>query len=173
MKTFLNPKGLSMDMYQKVLSLILVFAALFCLGYGVTGFATLDFNAEYCDSNSDCTTGVCCYFYGDNAGICDLEENCDAISSVTMEAGSQLSLAPEVVQEQVKDEASRSYIAIILGLLILFLIIVVAYVEWKHEKHGLESRLGRVHKKVVEDKVVKKKVSKKKVSKKKVVKKRK
>ena len=65
-------------MRQKILSLFLALVAIGCIGYGITGFYAIDYQGDYCDSDSDCSTGVCCYFYGESNRVCDYEQNCDS-----------------------------------------------------------------------------------------------
>tara|TARA_Y100000310_G_C20526770_1_gene736438 strand:- start:156 stop:614 length:459 start_codon:yes stop_codon:yes gene_type:complete len=147
-------------MRQKILSLFLALVAIGCIGYGITGFYAIDYQGDYCDSDSDCSTGVCCYFYGESNGVCDYEQNCDSIELLSLETSNlMMSYSPEVVQEEVEEEVDRSYIAMVLGALILLIVLVVAYVEWKHEKHGVSSRLGHVHHKKL-NKVVNRKLKK-------------
>jgi hypothetical protein len=133
-------------MKEKLLSLFLALVAVSCLGYGITGFYAIDYSGDYCDSDSDCSVGVCCPFYGESNGVCDYEQNCDAIEMLSLEtSGVMMSYSPEIVQEEVSEEVDRSYVAVILGAIILLIVLVVSYVEWKHEKHGVGSRLGHVH----------------------------
>src|SRR3989338_756872 len=117
-------------MYQKTLTLILAFAMLFSIGYGVTGFYTLD-SESLCVEESDCSYSVCCPLSGKEYGVCEQESECSQSSS-----GAVLSAQKAPLQENVE----RSYIAVSLGILLLLILAIVGYLEWKQEKKTLQRK---------------------------------
>ena len=72
--------------------MLILFSSMFLIGVllignGITGLYFLDFKQPPCDEDLDCQElNVCCLFYNENFGVCDLEENCKAITQVTFEA---------------------------------------------------------------------------------------
>ena len=113
-------------MYQKTLTLILAFATLFFLGYGITGFYTIDpASHSLCIEESDCSYSVCCPLSGKDYGICGQESECAALN----DEGTVLQQAPSL-----GEVAERSYIAVALGILLLMILAIVGYLEWKQEK---------------------------------------
>ena len=67
-------------MYQKTLTLILAFASLFFLGYGITGFYSIDPSSHsLCVEDSDCSYSVCCPVYDKEYGVCAQESECSTI----------------------------------------------------------------------------------------------
>jgi len=127
-------------MYQKSLTLFLALVAVSFLGYGITGFYTLELSQPVCQDDSDCTYSVCCELYGQSYGVCDQEDQCAGIYLASRAAAVDvketqsapiLQQAPEV---DIQEQASQSYIALALGIFILFVIGVISYVEWKQHK---------------------------------------
>ncbi|MDP3728280.1 MAG: hypothetical protein Q8R18_02385 [bacterium] len=118
-------------MYQKTLTLILAFAMLFSIGYGVTGFYALD-SQSLCVEDNDCSYSVCCPLYDKDYGMCGQEADCTQIyidSKSSSGAVISTQNAP-AIQETVE----RSYIAVSLGILLLLILSIVGYLEWKNEK---------------------------------------
>jgi len=113
-------------MFQKTLTLILALASLFFIGYGVTGFATISENA-LCQDDLDCQYSVCCPIHESEYGVCAQQADCSRLYFDYKESG--LQAAPDV-----SDTAERSYIAVVLGVVILMILAIVGYFEWKHEK---------------------------------------
>ncbi len=149
-------------MYEKTLTIALAFVGILLVGTGITGFYSIDFEQELCQTDDDCAYSVCCPVYNEEFGLCDQEENCDGIYIATKNAEevkktSSTNVMGAADLSELEEEATQSYIALALGLILLLIIAVVSYVEWQQHKE--------------DKKVVKKR--KKKVSKKKKVKKRK
>src|SRR3989344_3198789 len=116
-------------MYQKTLTLILAFAMLFSIGYGVTGFYTLD-SESLCVEESDCSYSVCCPLSGKEYGVCEQESECSQIYLDSQSSsGAVLSAQKAPLQENVE----RSCIAVSLGILLLLILAIVGYLEWKQE----------------------------------------
>ena len=114
-------------MYQKTLTLLLAFVALFFFAYGITGFYTLDSSSHSsCVKESDCSYSVCCPVYGKESGVCAQEFECDSIYFDSQES----------VQEApgIEKTVERSYIAVSLGIILLLILVIVGYLEWKAEK---------------------------------------
>lgn len=127
-------------MYQKTLTLILAFAMLFSIGYGITGFYSLE-PESLCVEDSDCSYSVCCPMYGKNYGVCGQESNCAQVYMDSRESsGAVMSMqnAP-VVEEAVE----RSYIAVSLGILLLLILAIVGYLEWKQEKFSKKKKIKK------------------------------
>ncbi|HIH15405.1 MAG: hypothetical protein QT08_C0017G0024 [archaeon GW2011_AR17] len=123
-------------MYQKTLTLILAFAMLFSIGYGVTGFYTLD-SESLCVEESDCSYSVCCPLSGKEYGVCEQESECSQIYLDSQSSsGAVLSAQKAPLQENVE----RSYIAVSLGILLLLILAIVGYLEWKQEKKTLQRK---------------------------------
>lgn len=121
-------------MYQKTLTLILAFATVFFLGYGITGFYALDPSSHsMCVEDSDCAYAVCCPVADKNYGVCGQESECS-----TLYADSQSSVVQQAPDLQAS--AERSYIAVSLGVLLLLILAIVGYLEWKHEKTHSKKR---------------------------------
>jgi len=71
---------------KKWIVLLLFLSGAFFLGRGITGLYLMDFEQQPCVEDSDCSgVEVCCKFYHEDYGVCDFEENCAAIESVTRE----------------------------------------------------------------------------------------
>lgn len=139
-------------MYQKALTLFLALVAVSFLGYGITGFYTLDLSQPACQVDSDCTYSVCCGVYGQSYGVCDQEDQCAGIYLASRAAAVDvketqsapvLQQAPEV---NLQAQASQSYIALALGIFILFVIGVISYVEWKQHKDMPMKKIKRAKK---------------------------
>jgi len=118
---------------EKILTLIVAFAAIALLGNGITGFYLMDFSQSTCIEDSDCPN-VCCPVYGEEYGICDVESNCDEIYAATKEVSShQSSLTPsEMKQEARATSFEQNYVAVALGIILAAIVLVVAYLERKH-----------------------------------------
>ncbi|MSR86345.1 hypothetical protein EXS74_03035 [Candidatus Woesearchaeota archaeon] len=122
-------------MFQKTLTLILAFATLFFLGYGITGFYAIDPSEHsLCIEDSDCSYSVCCPLTGKDYGICGQESECASLLS----QGSSMEQAPSI-----GEVAERSYIAVALGLVLLMFLAIVGYLEWKTEKEGKKRKKSR------------------------------
>jgi hypothetical protein len=147
-------------MYEKTLSIILTLVAFSFIGSGITGFYSLDFEQPVCIEDDDCSYSVCCPVYDQEWGVCDQEDQCAGIYLASQAAeqvqktseDSVLAAAPDL-----DEQVTQSYVAVALGLIILLIIGVVSYVEWK--QHAVAPAL---RKKKASKKKVKKKVSKKK-----------
>ena len=123
-------------MYQKTLTLILAFATLFFLGYGMTGFYELDPSTHSaCIEDSDCSYSVCCSISGKNYGVCGQESECASLTSSEQARAAQ---APGL-----EASAERSYIAVSLGVVLLMILAIVGYLEWKTEKEGKKRKKSR------------------------------
>ncbi len=138
-------------MYQKILTTILLCASLLLVGQGITGFYTLDYTQELCQVDSDCSYSVCCPVYGEEYGVCDQESNCDGIylaTRNTVESGNteSSSVLRTASVSDIEEEASQSYIALALGLIILLVVAVVSYVEWHQHKES-KKKVKKVSKK--------------------------
>ena len=117
-----------------MLTLILAFAILFFVGYGITGFYALDPSSHSsCVEDSDCSYSVCCPLDGKDYGICGQESECEGLTSVD-----SLERAPRVA-----NAAERSYIAIALGVLLLLILAIVGYLEWKTERKAKKRRVSK------------------------------
>ncbi len=111
---------------RKVASLIIGCIALFCVGYGITGFATLD-TQSMCTEDIDCQYSMCCPLYEQDYGICAAESQCEELYFSSMDDDS-IYKAPDVGAE-----IERNYIAVALGVIMLMILVIVGYFEWKHE----------------------------------------
>lgn len=125
-------------MYQKTLTLVLAIAALFCMSYGITGFATID-GYDACVQDSGCKYSVCCPIYDKDYGVCAQQTECSQIYFDSMNDVQKPMMTPEV-----GEQAERSYIAVVLGILILLILAIVGYFEWKHER--VEKIVNRIRK---------------------------
>lgn len=114
-------------MFQKTLTIVLAFTALFCFGYGITGFAGLD-SSSLCLDDLDCEYSACCPLHDSDYGVCAQKAEC---SRLYFDSKDNVAQAPEV-----SDLAERSYIAVVVGVIILMILAIVGYFEWKHEKKG-------------------------------------
>jgi len=117
-------------MYQKTLTLILAFAMLFSIGYGVTGFYTLD-SESLCVEESDCSYSVCCPLSGKEYGVCGQESEC---SQIYLDSQSSSGAVMSAQKAPLQENVERSYIAVSLGILLLLILAIVGYLEWKQEK---------------------------------------
>lgn len=118
-------------MYQKTLTLILAFATLFCLGYGITGFYALDPQSHStCVENSDCTYSICCPLSGKSYGVCGQESEC-----ANLAGQSSVAQAPSL-----ETSVETNYIAISLGVILLMILAIVGFLEWKAEKKAKRKR---------------------------------
>ena len=70
--------------------LLMLFGILF-VGRGFSGMYLIDFDQQDCEDDSDCRSGVCCDFYKESSGVCDLKENCNAIEQITKEEKEKIS----------------------------------------------------------------------------------
>lgn len=123
-------------MYQKTLTLILAFATLFFLGYGITGFYALDPSTHsVCVEDSDCSYSVCCPLSEKSYGVCGQASECVSLSS-----GEKVSSAEAPTLEA---SAERSYIAVSLGVVLLMILAIVGYLEWKAEKEGKKRKKSK------------------------------
>lgn len=121
-------------MYQKGLTVFLAIVALFSISYGITGFAVIE--PELCQVDSDCQYAVCCPLQGKGYGVCDQEDACAEVYSTSKD---EILEAPAITEEQ----ASRSYLAVMLGILILFILGIIGYYEWQHEHHPLRKKRSK------------------------------
>ncbi len=114
-------------MYQKTLTMILAFATLFFLGYGITGFYSLDpTEHSLCVEDSDCAYAVCCPLAGKEYGLCGQESECADLYTSLDKTNLQNTPSIEIATE-------RSYIAVALGIILLLILAIVGYLEWKEE----------------------------------------
>jgi hypothetical protein len=107
----------------------LLFFSSWLMGEGVTGLYLLDWEQNYCLSNADCYMGeVCCPFYNDQGGVCDLEEKCPSIYRLTMETGGQTSVnTKQTVFNLEQPRSLVNNIALIFLGLILIIIVIIAF----------------------------------------------
>ncbi len=71
----------------------LFFLGLLLVGNGMTGNYLLDFKQAMCDVDSDCLPNeVCCDFYDESYGVCDMQANCKSIESITQEEKGKISI---------------------------------------------------------------------------------
>jgi hypothetical protein len=140
-------------MYEKTLSIFIALVAVVMLGSGITGFATIEAGSStFCVENNDCEYSVCCPLANQAYGVCAQQSECD---DVYLETATSFQRAPADVAE----EAEQSYIAIVLGLILLFIIGFVSYTEWHQGNHSTKKVTKKVKK---TNKRVKKKKTKKK-----------
>jgi len=112
---------------EKTATLILALAAIFFVGYGITGFAVINSNGM-CTEDLDCQYSGCCPLYEQDYGVCAAATQCDEIyfSSINDQT---MFKAPDV-----GSEIEKNYIAVALGVIMLMILLIVGYFEWKHEK---------------------------------------
>lgn len=111
-----------MDKTWQVISVVilLVFGVLF-LKEGITGMSVFDWK-DSCNSVNDCTDGkACCRFYGENTGVCDMEESCDFIYGMSKKSKEMVGTAPILETPGYIQEEGPDYIAMVVGLVLLFL----------------------------------------------------
>jgi len=72
---------------------LILFFGIFLLGNGIiTGSYLIDFEQPYCSNDDECYSGkVCCNFYKEDSGVCDVESNCHAIEQITKEEKEKIS----------------------------------------------------------------------------------
>ncbi|MBU1321474.1 MAG: hypothetical protein KKF46_03880, partial [Nanoarchaeota archaeon] len=81
-------------MDRKALFMFSIFfvSGMFLLGEGITGLYVMDFQQPACDADDKCIeSNVCCLFYNEDFGVCDNENNCDAIEKATFDARRKIS----------------------------------------------------------------------------------
>lgn len=115
---------------------MLVYVFLFLLGIallgnGITGFASLNKDFEYCNDNADCLNKmVCCKIYGSDRGLCDLSNNCDFIyetskneinNNVLMSPLNRENLDRITAKIRATNVVDGSFIFVLIGTLMLFL----------------------------------------------------
>jgi hypothetical protein len=122
-------------MFQKTLTLILALGSLFFIGYGITGFATMG-SHSLCIEDLDCQYSVCCPVHDSEYGVCAQKADCSGLY-FEYEDGNVKEAAPSV-----SETAERSYIAVVLGVIILMILAIVGYFEWKSEK-SLKKRVKK------------------------------
>ncbi len=126
-------------MYQKTLALILGFSALFFLGYGITGFYVLDSSLQsVCIEDSDCSYAVCCPLADKEYGVCGQQTDCSQIYLDSRQGSGAMMSAQQA--PAVEEDVERSYIAVSLGILLLLILAIVGYLEWKQEKNPSKKR---------------------------------
>ena len=80
---------------NKIIAILITltfFLGILLTGKGFTGMYLIDFEQKYCSSDADCLAGqACCYFYKENSGVCDQENNCKAIEQITKEEKEKVS----------------------------------------------------------------------------------
>ena len=114
-------------MMHKTATLILALAAIFFIGYGITGFVVID-SGSMCTEDLDCQYSECCPLFEQDYGVCATQTQCDEIYFSSME-DETIFRAPDV-----GSEIERNYIAVALGVIMLMILLIVGYFEWKHEK---------------------------------------
>jgi len=114
-------------MMHKTATLILALAAIFFMGYGITGFVVID-SGSMCTEDLDCQYSECCPLFEQDYGVCAVQTQCDEIYFSSME-DETIFRAPDV-----GSEIERNYIAVALGVIMLMILLIVGYFEWKHEK---------------------------------------
>ena len=114
-------------MYQKTVTIFLALVAVLSLGYGITGFATIS-QGSLCAEDDDCTYAVCCPLAGKDYGSCAQEDQCAEVYQMSRNGG-VVAEGPARVEQ-----ATESYVAFVVGVLLLVIIAVVGYVEWHHER---------------------------------------
>ena len=114
-------------MMQKTATLILALAVIFFMGYGITGFVVID-SGSMCTEDLDCQFSECCPLFEQDYGVCAAQIQCDEIYFSSME-DETIFRAPDV-----GSEIERNYIAVALGVIMLMILLIVGYFEWKHEK---------------------------------------
>ena len=133
-----------------------LFASFFLTGIGITGLYLMDFKQNYCSEDTDCSQDeVCCRFYNNLGGVCDLKEKCSAIYQLTMDLGDQTSMKKEETNFLTDLQQPRSLsfsIALVFAGLILLILIIIAFAHL-HPKN----RKQYENKKVIKKKSIKKK----------------
>jgi len=129
-------------MYQKTLALILGFSALFFLGYGITGFYALDMSTQsVCIEDSDCSYAVCCPLSDKEYGVCGQQTECSQIYLDSRTSSGAVLFAQQALA--VEEDVERSYIAVSLGILLLLILAIVGYLEWKQEKNPTKKKIKK------------------------------
>jgi hypothetical protein len=123
-------------MREKLFSILIALAAIVLLQQGITGFYLMDFQQPTCLEDANCNNEICCPVYGEDYGLCDIEQNCDSIYSATKEvASSQTSMSPTEIKTEARATSfQQNYVAISLGIILAVIVLIVAYYERKHEK---------------------------------------
>ncbi len=130
-----------------ICSLFLVLGMLF-VGDGITGMYSWDRMDRTCTTDSDCgDSKACCYFYGENYGVCDDFSACDDISTVSMEEKEQFSslnhpsfeVGKSALVSSVKAHietplAGYNRNSVIVGLLLVIFAACVYLLSGKHRK---------------------------------------
>ena len=75
-------------MDKRALTLFTVFfvAGMLFMGNGITGLYMAEFKQKACEGPLQCAGDeTCCNFYNEKFGVCDRQENCDAIARFTFD----------------------------------------------------------------------------------------
>jgi len=130
-------------------SLILITLSLFYLagflaiGNGlsnVTGKYTLDFEGQYCSEINPCPNDqICCFFYNENAGVCSLAKNCDAIYQATKDAKNLGTISYESSTSNLRQPFSNTSYIIVGTILIVFGLFGLL----NFEKHNKRRKSGK------------------------------
>ena len=132
------------------LLIILGLIGLGLTGIGFTGMVVMDdYVKQICELDEDCKTSeVCCLFYMEDSGVCNKQEMCSTITSITKNEQEQKTIfgfggATVSTQETLK----KSYlIQALLGLLILIVTAILIHQFVLHHHHYLIEGHKKKHK---------------------------
>ncbi|MBI4154050.1 hypothetical protein HY501_01830 [Candidatus Woesearchaeota archaeon] len=116
----------------KVYSLLVIaLAGLFLTKHGITGMLSQDADMKpLCESDSECGGKTCCFFYGRQAGVCDLPENCYAVGELSkVGSGTYAFSTPEK-----KDLLWETIGGIIVSLITFLLFVYFLFFEPKNAR---------------------------------------
>ena len=116
-----------MSMNKSLVYIFLFALGIFLLGSGITGFASLNNEFEYCVDDTNCYGGaVCCEFYGFEEGLCDSNENCDEVYEISkvevQEKGflSPLDMDQIAAKVRATEVVNANSVFVLIGTLMLF-----------------------------------------------------
>ncbi len=130
--------------HNKLLITFSIFTVILALGFigsGITGMVvSKEDSNKICFSDDDCNAPkVCCFFYEENAGICNNLNQCSTISRITMEKNEEkwnfLKTYQSITESKENIIKNNYYLQIVGGILIL--IIVAAAAIYLNRKGGI------------------------------------
>ncbi len=106
---------------------VVVFSALF-IGKGITGMVIMGDNIKpLCTQDSECENEeVCCYFYAETSGVCNIGDLCDDIIEITKNN----EYYDSDLHEQVKKskEKQSTFFQVFMGIIMLLFAIFLFYI---------------------------------------------
>jgi hypothetical protein len=116
---------MSYKMRERIILGILFLFSLFLIGNSITGYVVSEPGLRtLCSDASDCgESEVCCFFYGEDSGVCNSGDMCQTVLEVTQTEKDTKSALIEI--QQYKEFDDNFTAQLVAGLVIFFVVLLV------------------------------------------------